>query len=91
MIPNDLVSFTNASAMTGVSVLTLRRWAARGLVTVWGRRGSQRVSVAEVMPRAPKSRKAVYYTPGDVPPAYLPVNIPRMKGYKPCPNPKPET
>jgi hypothetical protein len=50
-IPTDLVSIAEGAACARIARETISRWIGRGLISVWGRKGCFRVSLAEILPQ----------------------------------------
>ena len=48
--PGDLYSIAEAASAARVHPDTVRNWACKGIIRVWGHRGAYRVSLAEVLP-----------------------------------------
>jgi hypothetical protein len=48
--PPDLYRVSEAAAIAHIHIRTLRRWIARGWVSTWGRPGTLRVPLSEVIP-----------------------------------------
>lgn len=48
--PCDLISISAGAGFAGVTTRTVYQWIRKGKVRVWGRPGSYRVSLEEILP-----------------------------------------
>lgn len=58
----EFLSITDAAKVAKVDISTLRRWIAAGKVPIYGRRGTYRVMLSDVLPPATSRRSKVYYS-----------------------------